>query len=147
MKKIAIRTQIVQGISSRVHQIIEDEETLLESVENKGKDYFAQEVFGEKTILLSDLYEEYNSFIKKGKSELFTWMYVINSKFGITIDEHIHLYRFDNDMLELEKAIFPWAYMESKKYIGDSWWFDDDEIVADIQQLSLIDFLEKYKGY
>ena len=147
MKKVAIRTQIVQGISSRVHQIIEGEETISECIKKKGKEYFVEEVFGEKTILLGNLYKEYNSFIQKGKSELFAWMYIINSKFGLVIDEHIHLYYFDEDMVEIENTIFPWMYVESKKYIGDAWWFDDDEIISDIQRLSLIDFLEKYKGY
>lgn len=40
-----------------------------------------------------------------------------------------------------------WAYMSSKKYLGDSWWFDDKEILKDVQKMNTIEFLEKYKGY
>ena len=50
-------------------------------------------------------------------------------------------------MYEQQKEILPWVYMESKKYLGDTWWFDDEEIKKDVQELSLLDFLIKYKGY
>ena len=68
-------------------------------------------------------------------------------KFGIVIDEHIYLYHYELDMCKQQNEIIPWEYMDSKKYIGDTWWFDDEEIINDIQQLPLTDFLEKYKGY
>ena len=51
------------------------------------------------------------------------------------------------DIARASEQLFPWVYMDSKKYLGDTWWFDDDEVLNDIQKMHMIDFLEKYKGY
>ena len=37
--------------------------------------------------------------------------------------------------------------MDSKRYIGDAWWTNDDEILNDIKKLLILDFIDKYKGY
>lgn len=37
--------------------------------------------------------------------------------------------------------------MSGRKYLADAWWFEDAEILKDIQTMNLIDFLEKYKGW
>ena len=36
--------------------------------------------------------------------------------------------------------------MGGKKYLGDSWWFGDDEILKDVREMNVVAFLEKYKG-
>ena len=43
--------------------------------------------------------------------------------------------------------IVPWHYADSKMYIGDTWGEQDDEIIESIQNLSVTDFLKRYKGY
>ncbi len=147
MEKKIIRTKIVQGLSSRMYQAIEDTETIKNTECKIDKEYLLQEVFNEKDVSFDELSEEYNVFQKTGNSKMFAWMYVINDNFGIVIDSHIYLYHYDKKMYEQQKVVIPWMYTESKKYIGDTWWFEDQEIIEDIQKLSLLDFLEKYKGY
>lgn len=66
--------------------------------------------------------------------------------FGVVIDEHIYLYRYDMQVYNHQKDLIPWMYVESKKYLGDSWWNEDTEIIADLKTLSVVDFCEKYKG-
>ena len=46
-----------------------------------------------------------------------------------------------------KKNILPWIYPESKRYLGDTWWSEDEEILNDLKKLSIIEFLDKYKGY
>lgn len=147
MERKIIRTQIVQGISSRIIQESGNEETLQDLELKLGIDGLLQRVFGEKTIFYQDLLEEYNKFSKGTESSLFAWMYVLNANFGIVIDEHIYLYHYNPDISNQQKKIFPWEYMDGEKYLGDVWWFSDDVILEDVKELSVLDFLEKYKGY
>ena len=74
-------------------------------------------------------------------------MYLFNTEFGITINKNIYLYHFNADSLAMQENILPWKYPDGKKYIGDSWWFEDEEILSDIQKLSFLEFIQKYKGY
>ena len=136
MQRKVIRTKTVQGISSRVYRIVEDGQTLADVEKKIGKDTLLREVFAEQELTYSELYQEYSDFIANGNSENFAWMYVLNEKFGIVIDEHIYLSHYELDMCKQQNEIIPWEYMDSKKYIGDTWWFDDEEIINDIQQLS-----------
>lgn len=147
MKRKVIRTQIVQGISSRIIQESDNDETLQDLDLKLGKNGILQRIFDEKAVSYEELLEEYDKFIKGQESSLFAWMYVVNSNFGIVIDEHIYLYHHNPDITKSQEQIFPWVYMDSKKYLGDTWWFDDDEVVKDVKELSILDFLEKYKGY
>ena len=74
-------------------------------------------------------------------------MYILADNFGIVINEHIYLYHYDLDISNQQKSLFPWEYMDSKRYIGDAWWTNDDEILNDIKKLLILDFMDKYKGY
>lgn len=147
MERKVIRTQIVQGISSKIIQESNDEETLQDLDLKHGRDFLTRRIFDEKELSYQELLEEYDKFAKGQESSLFAWMYVVNSNFGIVIDEHIYLYHYNPDISNQQKQVFPWEYMDSKKYLGDAWWFDDNEVVTDVKELSILDFLEKYKGY
>lgn len=74
-------------------------------------------------------------------------MYVLDSGFGVVVNEHIYLCHCNEAIMKQQDEVFPWLYMESKKYIGDTWWFDDKEVIEDITNLPLLKFYEKYKGY
>ena len=48
---------------------------------------------------------------------------------------------------EVYTSLIPWFYADSKKYLGDTWWEKDFEIINDLKTLSIVDFYKKYKGY
>lgn len=48
---------------------------------------------------------------------------------------------FDN------KYLVPWWYASGELYVGDTWWFDEYEIISDLSKLSMLDFFYKYKGF
>lgn len=147
VERIIIRTKTVVGIASKVISECDDNDTLRDLVSKHGEDYVLEKIFDECALSYDSLLKDYENFKNGEKSLSFEWMYIIDSKYGITINEHISLYCNSGKAIEVQDSVFPWKYMESSKYIGDSWWFDDEEIIRDIQQLSLLAFLEKYKGY
>jgi len=98
----------------------------------------------EETLSFENLCMEYESFLESGNSDLFAWCYLLTKRYGVVIDHHITLYRFDKDIMSLQKNCFPWFYPEQDKYIADTWWFEDEEVLHDITHLSLVDFMEKY---
>lgn len=146
MDRNVIRTKIISGISSKIIQEGEDK-PLHVLVEKCGLDDVLKTIFDEDELTYQQLYNEYKRFVYDGSGTFFSWLYKVNSRFGITIDEHIYLYHYDSRFSASQKELFGWEYMDSRKYIGDSWWFEDKEILDDIQQLSILDFMEKYKGY
>lgn len=146
MDKVVIRTKIVTGISSKI-LLHDGEKTLVEISKEKGKEYVLRNIFDENEFTFSQLSSEYEQFLNGVGGTVFAWMYKINTKFGIVIDEHIYLYHYDSSLSSSQNTLFGWEYMDSKKYLGDTWWSNDNEIVEDIQRLTILDFLEKYKGY
>lgn len=146
MKKIIMRTEGVRGSLSRIQYIL-DEGQRLEDLEIKeGKNFILREGFDENENTYLDLYEKYNDFIEKGYSDYFSWMYIIKEGFGIMIDSHIYVCKYDSDVDRQLRKIFEWGYVEAKHFIGDVWWFEDEEILDDIQHMSIVDFLDKYRG-
>ena len=146
MEKIIVRTKIASGISSKIIRY-GDDKTLFTLAQEYGLDSALKDIFGESDLTYQQLYDEYKRFVYDGSGTAFSWLYKINSSFGITIDEHIYLYHYDSTISESQKELFGWEYMDSKRYMGDSWWFGEEEILDDIQRLSVVDFMEKYKGY
>lgn len=106
-----------------------------------------KDVFCEQQLTYDELCAKYQEILRGKQNTEFEIMYKINSEFGIVIDEHIYLCRYNEKLFNPQQNVFPWMYIEGKKYIGDAWWFETEEIVADVQNLSLLCFLEKYKGY
>lgn len=103
--------------------------------------------------LLSDslenslIYESYNSILQDQKdNDFFSIMYKIDNEFAIHISQNIYIYHL-SPKIELLDTLFQWYYTDSKKYIGDSWWEEDEEIINSLQTLNVIEFLKRYKGY
>lgn len=146
MKEIVIRTKTITDLKSKL--ILEYDDISLNNIlKVKGIDYVLQDVFEEKEKSYHQLTNDFDKFIKDGSSLLFEQMYLINAEFGITINQNIYLYHFNSDSLKIQENILPWKYADGKKYIGDSWWFEDEEILSDIQKLPFLEFIRKYKGY
>lgn len=145
------RTQPCWAFSSNlIHELYNDPRSnymsLKDIVNDKGYEYVIKNVC-EETFSFSVLCEEFERFLKDGTSELFTYAVQLNEKYAVSFDSNIHLYRFSPEDILEQQAVFKWHYAPVRKYIGDTWWYNDSEIIADIQQMSLVEFLEKYKGY
>ena len=91
------------------------------------------------------LINEYNNIINGGNSSLFLCAYLLKNGYAVVLDSHITLYKLCMRSEEDEGKIL-WSYYSSSKYLGDTWWFSDNEILMDLSSLSIVDFLLKYKG-
>lgn len=147
MQKIAIRTKIISNVSSILIRESREKEELYDLVNRLGKEEILKKIFNEKEITYDLLFREYENFKKEGTSSYFSWMYMVYPKYGVVLDEHIYLYRYNSQIYNQLLDYIPWGYAESKKYLGDTWWAEDEEILSDLQNLSIIEFLDKYKGY
>lgn len=147
MEKIIVRSKIVSGVSSAIIGEAEENEKTCDLVKRLGKEDILKKIFNEKDETYDCLYKEYENFQKGIESPYFLWMYVVYPKFGVVLDEHIYLYYYNPQIYNQYKNLIPWGYAESKKYLGDTWWENDKEILLDLQKLSIIQFLDKYKGY
>ena len=144
MKQIIIRKEVTPALASRVSLMgcksytisipsLEAADALLKTAVNE-------------TVPIASLLGEYRKFADGGDSSLFARMYQISETSGLVIDQNIYLYHCDPCPVWVNWEENRWAYMSSRKYVGDPWWFEDAEILRDVQQMNLIDFLEKYKG-
>ncbi len=94
------------------------------------------------------LYKLYNLAIESGEdNKLFKIMYQIHDEFAVHLTENIYLYHIATRREKIYSQIVPWYYVDSKKYIGDTWWEEDSEIIENLNKLSLIEFYKRYKGY
>lgn len=147
LKKEVIRTKVVDGILSEIIYESEGNETLKDLILRIGKEQALIKIYKEEHVTYDFLFQEYSRFRMGEKSRYFAWMYVMNPQFGVVLDAHIYLYHFDSQIYDMQREFFPWIYTDSKKFLGDTWWSEDEEILADIGKLTIIDFLDKYKGY
>lgn len=145
------RTQPCWAFSSNLtHEFYKDPKSnytsLKDVVDDKGYEYVIKKIC-EDTLSFDVLCEEFDRFLEDGTSAFFTYAVQLNENYAISITSNIYLYRFSpSDILEQQSA-FKWLYAPVRKYVGDTWWYDDREIITDIQQLSFVEFMEKYKGY
>ena len=98
---------------------------------------------------LSDslLYKKYQEVLDTEKdNDTFCKMYKIKDDLAVSIDAHIILHHITNLKIG-DDRILPWECIDSKIYIADTWWETDEDILKDLNSLSLVDFLAKYKGY
>ena len=145
MEKIVIRKNAVSGISSNII-CSQNGDSINEISEKVGKSRMLQEIFDENILSYDQLNNEYIKFTQTNNSAEFRWMYIVKQNFGLIIDEHITLCRYSPEFGGKGSGI-EWNYVDSIKYIGDTWWFDDNEILDDAKTLCTVDFLEKYKGW
>lgn len=146
MEQIIVRTKTIANLKSKL--ILEyDNNSLHNILKSKGINIVLQNIFEETENSYQQLTEDFDNFVNNKNSSLFEQIYLINTEFGISINQNIYLYYFNADSLRCQENILPWKYADGKKYIGDSWWFEDEEILSDVQKLSFLEFIKKYKGY
>lgn len=96
----------------------------------------------------TELYKSYKVAYDSGKdNELFKNMYQVDDEFAVHITNNIYIYHIATRKDKIYSSIVPWYYVDSKKYIGDTWWEKDEDIIESLKNLSIIEFLKKYKGY
>ena len=120
-------------------------ETAEQAVRRLGPQKMTEQVFGESGSY-SDLLRRYEAFRDGAPDEGFCRMYLVHPSFGAMLDAHITLYRFEPDTYALYRAAIPWVYAGNGCYMGDTWWFEEKEILQDLQTLPVPEFFEKYKG-
>lgn len=101
----------------------------------------------EVDIKHTSLYSDFMEISKKkvAQNDRFIEIYKINPEFGLELGSNIFLYHLIH-----KKEYFnlvPWYYADSKKYLGDTWWETDEEILHNLLNMNCIDFIKRYKGY
>jgi len=96
----------------------------------------------------SVLYKSYLSAVESKKdNEDFIVAHRLGEDFAVHMDEdrgHIYL----NHLIPLSlvyPSIIPWLYVGTNKFIGHMWNEEKEEIIADLFDLTIIDFMKKYK--
>lgn len=114
--------------------------------------YIMQELFDEninqeklKDSLLYKKYEEIRE--TDNDNEFFRKIYKVKDDLAVSLSEHIYLHYIIEPLKINNKRILPWECIGSKIYIADTWWETDEDILHDLTNMSLVDFMEKYKGY
>ena len=156
MKKIIVRDRVLQpGYTGYALISLTDGERIMSSdqlVRHIGLTQIMKSVYCEsfefQSIEDSDLFASYS----RAASELrdnddFKIMYAVEENFAVHLDKNIYLYHLVPNDKALLPPLFPWFYADSKKFIGDTWWETDEEILKNIKMLTVIDFLKLYKGY
>lgn len=146
MKEIPIRTRQIRCASSAlIDRCPALGRSLAAHIRQCGDDVILSEVFHEEHPL---------SFLKarlpregEPSNACFQRIYQISPDYGVGIDAHIDLYRFDPDLALQQLALWGFCYAESKLSLGDTWWFCDEEILHDVQTLPIPAFYRKYKGF
>lgn len=151
MEKIIIRKKLVKGISSNYNLFIEKEyATICDLKKDYNIDYLMVVLYEEDKKKYEELNEEflvYKDVEKECDSESFIICYKVDEHYAVKIDEHIVIYHLEEPIVFESKNLVPWWYASGELYIGDTWWFEKDEIVRDLIKLSILEFLNKYKGF
>ena len=144
MKEILVRTKMVPYVSSEMINQYESK-SLGALVNQYGNDHILATIFGEECSLeqLKKYFDNRNNY----PNQYFQSVFLVSNMYGVTIDSNIYLYRFDHEQIIQQLKLWNWCYAEAKIYIGDAWWFSNDEIICDIKKMPIINFLEKYKGF
>lgn len=106
------------------------------------------EKFDSDDLKDSSLYKSYEKIKNDSIVENadFIKIYKLNEQFGVFLGKSIYLFHLIPKG-NMYSDIIPWYCADGQVYIGDTWWEQDEEILGDIQSLSLIDFFEQYKGW
>ena len=152
---IVIRNKIVNGTKIFLNICDLKDEKEFKNIEGYlsyfGEKYLIESVYEEiidcEKIKNSQLYNMYLETINSKNNKYFKNAYKLKKDLALTISEHITIYRIAKDYIVDKERIVPWYYVEKEIYIADSWWETDEDIIHDINTLSFIDFLVKYKMY
>ena len=139
MEKVIVRSRISAHPSSNyINKHYENElqknvNTLLAVVYEDDESY-------EKLI------KEYNNTLNGESSTYFFCSYLLENGYAVVLDSHITIYKLCTPSKEKDENKILWRYYSNSKYLGDTWWFSDDEIIRDLSTLSIVEFLKKYRG-
>ncbi len=122
-------------------------------LQNAVKTLFQDDV-DSNDLKCSSLYQSYSSLEKQNpiegkwyrENEKFIELYKIDDEFALQLDFNIYLYHLI-EKKEFYTKIVPWYYADSKLYCGDCWGESDEEIIRNMQTLTFVQFLKRYKGY
>ncbi len=96
----------------------------------------------------SVLYSKYKEAVETGNdNEYFVFMFRLKDDMAVKLTEHINIYHIVKDLSLSNEPIVPWFYADSKNYVADAWWEEDNNIIYDLQNMPFVEFLVKYKGY
>lgn len=96
----------------------------------------------------SMLYCSYLSVLETKKDNNdFKILFKLDDEFAVNISQKIYIYHIIPKNGETYTSLTPWFYADSKKYLGDTWWEKDEQIIYDLKNLSIIEFYKKYKSY
>lgn len=156
MKKILVREKImpVGHINSSFIELCKGKEysSLHDFLMDYDSNVIINKLFSEEvtdtSLEYTKLYKLYNLAFESGEdNEFFKVMYQVDDEFAVHLSENIYLYHIATRKEEIYSLVVPWYYVDSKKYIGDTWWEEDSEIIENLKRLSLIEFYKRYKGY
>lgn len=156
MKKIIVRNKIARKsvITSNFIKLTADYDfkSINEMTEKYGIKYLMKKLFDEDVHVdkLEDslVYKMYDQILREGKeNDYFKTVYKVDDEFCVSLNENIHLYHLVSTIEVGNQTIIPWNYVDSKLYIGDTWWENDEAILRDLKFISIVDFIKKYKAY
>lgn len=98
-------------------------------------------------LSLADLTADYQAAEagREGRG-LFLPAFRVDEEYALSLDQHILLHKLVRKEPPYGDLV-PWYYRYGQRYLGDAWWSSPEEILADLQGLSTVAFLKKYKGF
>lgn len=106
------------------------------------------ESFEEDSLESSILYEKYLEVLESGNdNDYFYIMFKLREDMAVKLTEHISIYHLVAGLSIAGKSLLPWYYSDTKRYIADTWWENDEDILNDLFNMNFVDFMVKYKGY
>lgn len=111
------------------------------------KEIFKEHLHGED-FLSSDLYLSFIDVQTTQKDNAdFKYMYKIDADFAVHLSANIYLYHLVSKDDVLYPPFIPWHYVDSRVFLGDTWWESDEEVLQNLVVLTTVEFLKRYKGY
>ena len=156
MEKIIVRDKILERghANSAYINLCNDKEynTTIDFLQDYNYKILLNKIYGEEIdceyLESSKLYYSYLSILETQKdNEYFKVLFRLDDEFAVHLSGNIYLYHLIPKNGEVYTSLIPWFYADSKKYLGDTWWEKDFEIINDLKTLSIVDFYKKYKGY
>ena len=156
MEKIIVRDKILERghANSAYINLCNDKEynTTIDFLQDYNYKILLNKIYGEEIdceyLESSKLYYSYLSILETQKdNEYFKVLFRLDDEFAVHLSGNIYLYHLIPKNGEVYTSLIPWFYADSKKYLGDTWWEKDFEIINDLKTLSIVDLCKKYKGY
>jgi len=146
MEHIIIRTKEIPAQSSRIIDELHEYGNLEKLIQLKSAEYVISHVFQEEDPL-TVLQEKAASFQGGNPDSHFSQVLLLGDSLGLSIDSHIILYSLPEETLLAEELkLFGWCYPLGHHYLGDTWWYSNEEILSDLDSMKTHEFIKKYRG-